>query len=288
MRTVTVGVAGRTELARVDRAGGLGAFDEPADTNKFVVAVARVESLAGLTATVPVFGCIEFDNVGFVVEAAAQPLAEQCRRRPLAFAETRPVGPARVLQGRVFRRNAAVDDTDNEPFAIEPLCAAETGVAIEQFEKVETADGSQRTDFVLPDTGDLRLRSEFLGLRGVHDRRESVETVFVAVDALDARARFCENGQLLVFELRGVRAHRGAVLLQPRRPRSARRKFVRRRGLLTESCVILARGRRVQLHNVDFKRCVVVGAGQGHIAAAANGRLGLYDRYGREQRQYTC
>ena len=132
MRAVTIGVTRGTDLALINGPTGVGAIDEPARADQLVVAVRFLKLLTGLAGAVPVRGRLEQHDVFFVVIAAAEPAAQQRVLGPVAAARPRPVGRLGVLQRRVFGRNAAVDDADNDVLAVEPGRAAQAAVAIKK------------------------------------------------------------------------------------------------------------------------------------------------------------
>ena len=97
------------------------------------------------------------------------------------------VGFARIVKRRVLRRDAAVDEADDDAITVQPLNAAQPLFAIEQLEKSRAVTSGERADLVFPDVQDFGQVFEFLCLRRRHARGETVDAVLVAVDRLCIR-----------------------------------------------------------------------------------------------------
>ncbi len=156
MSAVTVDVPGRADFTPVDRPAGLGSGNEPAGTDKLVVAIGLGEALASLADAVPVFGRIEFENIVTPLKAVTQPATQEGILGPIAVADARPIRPTSFVESRVFWIDAAVDDADDQAFTVQSEFPAQPTIVIEQFEEVEAEIGRQRPDLVLPDFENFR------------------------------------------------------------------------------------------------------------------------------------
>src|SRR5690606_15584687 len=114
---VAIDVACGEDLAIVEFARGVRAFEEIASAYQLGVAGVGREFRPGLADAVPVYGGLVDDFILELVVAPAQPHAEQRGLRPAAPARARPVGFARLGQGRMFGRDTTVDDADDDVLA---------------------------------------------------------------------------------------------------------------------------------------------------------------------------
>ena len=235
MRAVAVDVARRADLPAIDRPGILGAGDEVAGADQFVVAVSLVEGLAGLANAIPVFGRLEHEFVFELVEAPAQPAPEKGHLGPGTAAQARPVGFLRVRHRRVLRVDAAVDEADDDAVAVQSLGAAQATVRIEQSQEAGTEIGRQRPDLVLPDVQDLRHVFEFVRLGGGHFRRKPVEAVKITVDLAGIGRGLHEELVLFGAQLFCVTRDRGTGLVETRARGLLRRHG--RRGLVQRGVI---------------------------------------------------
>ncbi len=198
MSAVTVHIPRRSNFTGVDRARILRAVDEIAGTDQLVVTECVFKLLTALADAVPVLRRLEHQYVFELLESSAQPSAEQGILCPVTLTQLRPVGLARVAQRRVLGIDAAVNDPDDDVFAVQPSRAAKAAVIVEQPEEIETGPGRKRAHLVFPDMQDLRKALQLVRLGGVHFRGKTVETVLVAIDQIGPGTGTSEDPVLLL------------------------------------------------------------------------------------------
>ncbi len=217
MGAVSVDVSRRKYFTGIDRTGRLRAVHEKTRTDQLVVTVGVDKLRPGLAYAVPVLRWLVEDQFVFhPVVTPAQPAAEERHFRPGALAKFRTIGLARVLHGRVLRRNAAVDNADDDAVAAQSERAAQAIARIEQLEEVGTEVGRQRANLVFPDTQDLLHVFGLDGLRGRHARSKTVQRIAIAVNRLDVRADTQDDFCLLRCDLLNMRFDERAVLVELR------------------------------------------------------------------------
>ncbi len=119
----------------------------------------------------------------------------------------------------MLRRDAAVDDADDDAFPVQPARAAQAHLAFKQAKKPGAEIRGQRPDLVLPHLQHLGLVLEFQRLGGGHGGREAVQAVAIAVDLLRPRPQPRQNPVLLLHELRGIALDAGRVPVEGGRRR---------------------------------------------------------------------
>ena len=239
-------------LILVERAGLKGSVDEPARADELVVAVGLGETVAALTGAVPVLGRIEDDDLWQLLVAPAEPSAEQRRFTPAAATGARLVGFARVAQGRVSGRDAAVDDADDDAIAVQAFDAAQAAVGIEQAQECRAVARRHRPHFVFPDCRDFRQVLELLGLRRTHAGGETVDAEAIAVDLARPWPGFGQDAALFFVQPRHVCLDVRAAAVELHA------------GGDGNFCLLFCDRRRAELDDVDLGLPGLVTAGQLH------------------------
>ena len=284
MRAVSVRIAGRANLAIVDRSRGKRAVDEPPGADHLAVAIGRLEVLAGDAGSAPVFGRVEGCHVRQLAIAPTQPATENRCLAPAGPARARPVGFAGVEQRRMLWRHATVDDADDDAVTVETGGRAQPTVCIEQLQERQALSYRHRANFVFPDVQDLGEILELLRLCRGHARGKPVQGVPVAVDFFRTRSGLREDAVLRNLEFCRVGLGGRVVAVDTQPWLQPERRGCR---LLGQGRLAHGDRRLAQLHDVDLRlvTCLRTRELYRHIAGIPQCRFLLGAGCRREHRQ---